>query len=97
MLRARAAKKFSKFALVPLVIFTIVLVIPFVNGFYYTFTDWDGFETTKFVGFDNYVKSFKDPTFWATLRFTTLFVVVSLVIVNVVATPSGSSSNFFLI
>ena len=74
-----------KLALTPLVIFTVVLVIPFINGLYYTFTDWDGFESTKLVGFSNYVKSFQDPTFWSTLRFTALFVVVSLVIVNIVA------------
>jgi raffinose/stachyose/melibiose transport system permease protein len=74
-----------KLALTPLVIFTVVLVIPFANGFYYTFTDWDGFEATKLVGFTNYVKSFQDPMFWSTLRFTALFVVVSLVVVNVVA------------
>ena len=74
-----------KLAFTPLVIFTVVLVIPFINGLYYTFTDWDGFESTKLVGFSNYVKSFQDPTFWSTLRFTALFVVVSLVIVNVVA------------
>lgn len=82
---ARATKKFMKLAFTPLVIFTVVLIIPFINGFYYTFTDWDGFESTKLVGFSNYVKSFQDPTFWSTLRFTALFVVVSLVIVNVVA------------
>ena len=74
-----------QFASVPLAIFSIVLVVPFVNGVYYTFTDWDGFETTKLVGFSNYSKSFQDPTFWSTLRFTALFVVVSLILVNVVA------------
>ena len=74
-----------KFAGIPLAIFSVVLVVPFVNGVYYTFTDWDGFEVNKLVGFSNYVKSFQDPTFWSTLRFTALFVVVSLVIVNVVA------------
>jgi raffinose/stachyose/melibiose transport system permease protein len=83
--RARATKKFFKFAGVPLAIFTVVLVVPFVNGFYYTFTDWDGFEVTKFVGLNNYVESFSDPKFWSTLRFTGLFVVVSLILVNVVA------------
>jgi raffinose/stachyose/melibiose transport system permease protein len=62
-----------------------VLVVPFITGFYYTFTDWDGFEANKLVGFKNYTKSFQDPTFWSTLRFTGLFVVVSLVAVNVVA------------
>ena len=81
----RTTKKFLKFAAAPLSIFTIVLVIPFVNGFYYTFTDWDGFESTKLVGISNYTKSFQDPTFWSTLRFTSLFVVVSLIAVNVVA------------
>ena len=81
----RSAKKFLEFAFLPLAIFTVVLIVPFVNGVYYTFTDWDGFEVTKLVGFKNYVKSFQDPMFWSTLRFTALFVVVSLVIVNAVA------------
>ena len=85
VISARKTKKFLKFAGIPLVIFTIVLVVPFVNGFYYTFTDWDGFEVTKLVGFENYADSFADPKFWVTLRFTALFVVVSLVLVNIVA------------
>jgi len=99
--KTRAVKKFLKFAGIPLAIFTVVLVVPFVNGFYYTFTDWDGFETTKLVGFSNYKKSFQDPTFWSTLRFTALFVVVSLVLVNAVAfglalivTSKLKSANF---
>ena len=85
MTKTRAVKKFLKFAGIPLAIFTVVLVVPFVNGFYYTFTDWDGFEVNEFVGLSNYVESFADPKFWTTLRFTGLFVVVSLVLVNVVA------------
>ena len=85
MTKARSLKKFMKFAALPLAIFTVVLVVPFVNGFYYTFTDWDGFGITKFVGFSNYSESFADPKFWTTLRFTGLFVVVSLILVNVVA------------
>jgi len=82
---ARAMKKFMKFAGIPLAIFTIVLVIPFVNGVFYTFTDWDGFKTTKLVGFSNYSDSFSDPKFWSTLQFTGLFVIISLIAVNVVA------------
>jgi raffinose/stachyose/melibiose transport system permease protein len=78
-------KKFLKFAGAPLAIFTVVLIVPFVNGFYYTFTDWDGFKTDKFVGLTNYTDSFGEPAFWTTLRFTALFVVVSLILVNVVA------------
>jgi len=83
--KTRSLKKFLKFAGIPLAIFTVVLVVPFVNGFYYTFTDWDGFKVDKFVGFSNYAESFADPKFWTTLRFTGLFVVVSLILVNAVA------------
>ena len=85
MTKTRATKKFLKFAGLPLAIFTIVLIVPFVNGFYYTFTDWDGFKTDKFVGFTNYTDSLSEPAFWTTLQFTALFVVVSLILVNVVA------------
>ena len=85
VISARKTKKFLEFAGIPLVIFTIVLVVPFVNGFYYTFTDWDGFEVNNLVGFSNYADSVADPKFWVTLRFTALFVVVSLILVNIVA------------
>ena len=54
MASARATKRFMKLAFTPLAIFSLVLVVPFATGFYYTFTDWDGFESTKLVGFDNH-------------------------------------------
>jgi len=78
-------RKFAIFAAVPMAIFSAVLVYPFAQGFFLTFTDWDGFKYEKFTGTANYTKSFKDPVFWSTLGFTLKFVVVSLVAVNVVA------------
>ena len=78
-------KKFVLFGALPLSIFLVVLVVPFSQGVFLTFTDWDGFDYKEFVGFDNYVASFQDETFWSTLQFTGAFVIVSLVIINVVA------------
>jgi raffinose/stachyose/melibiose transport system permease protein len=78
-------RKFGIFAAIPMAIFSAVLVYPFAQGFFLTFTDWDGFKYEKFTGVTNYTKSFKDPVFWSTLGFTLKFVVVSLVAVNVVA------------
>ena len=78
-------KKFSIFAAIPLAIFSVVLIWPFIQGFFLTFTDWNGFKYEEFVGFENYVKSFQDPEFWTTLLFTLKFVVVSIILVNVVA------------
>lgn len=98
----KSLKKFIIFGALPLSIFSLVLVYPFSQGLFLTFTDWDGFEFEGFVGFDNYIKSFQDETFWSTLSFTALFVVVSLIAVNVVAfglallvTTKLRSSNIF--
>lgn len=77
--------KFFMFAALPIAVFIVVLVVPFSQGLFLTFTNWDGFSFEKFVGIDNYIKSFQDETFWSTLSFTGLFVVVSLVLINVVA------------
>jgi len=81
----RSLKKFGLFAALPLSIFFIVLAVPFGQGLFLTFTDWDGFSYEKFIGVGNYAKSFQDPEFWATLTFTLKFVVVSLFAVNAVA------------
>ncbi len=99
---AKALKRFFTFGAIPLLLFSVVLIYPFAQGLFLTFTDWNGFEYAEFVGFDNYVKSFADPVFWATLIFTVTFVVVSLIAVNVVAfglallvTAKLRSSNIF--
>jgi raffinose/stachyose/melibiose transport system permease protein len=78
-------KKFGIFAALPLAIFSAVLVYPFGQGLFLTFTNWNGFKYTKFSGIANYTKSLHDPAFWSTLRFTILYVIVSLVLVNLVA------------
>jgi raffinose/stachyose/melibiose transport system permease protein len=102
MQTSRSLKKFVLFGALPLSIFFIVLAVPFGQGIFLTFTDWDGFGFKEFVGFENYAKSFQDETFWSTLSFTGAFVVVSLILVNVVAfglallvTAKLRSSNIF--
>jgi raffinose/stachyose/melibiose transport system permease protein len=80
----RELKKFSIFALVPLAAFVFVLLLPFFNGLINTFTDWDGFKITKFIGIDNYVAAFQDDKFWTTLNFTFAFVIVSVILVNLI-------------
>jgi len=100
--KKRSLKKFGLFAALPMSIFFIVLVVPFGQGLFLTFTDWDGFSYEKFIGVGNYAKSLQDPEFWTTLTFTLKFVLVSLVAVNVVAfglallvTATLKSKNIF--
>lgn len=83
--RSQEFKRFAIFALVPLAIFTLVLVVPFTRGVWFTFTDWDGFEVTSFVGLDNYIAAFQDAPFWGSLLLTLAYVAASLVLVNAVA------------
>jgi len=82
--RTQELRRFGIFALVPLFIFTFVLVVPFFRGVFLTFTDWNGFETTSIVGFDNYFVAFQDESFWASMGITLAYVLASLVLVNVV-------------
>ena len=79
---AKNIKKFLIFALIPLFAFTAVLLVPFLQGLALTFTNWDGFEVSSFVGLDNYIKSFQDPGFWSTLSFTGSFVLISIILIN---------------
>lgn len=83
--RRQEVQRFAMFALVPLSIFTLVLVVPFIRGVYFTFTDWDGFDVTRFVGFENYAVVFQDQPFWASLTLTLAYVAASVVLVNLVA------------
>ena len=99
---AKQYKKFLMFGALPLFIFTIVLLVPFTQGLFLTFTNWDGFELSSFVGLDNYILAFQDPGFWTTLSFTGSFVLVSIVLINAVAfglallvTAKLRSSNIF--
>ncbi|CAM4188630.1 carbohydrate ABC transporter permease [Lederbergia lenta] len=63
---------------------TIVLVIPFIQGVYYSFTEYNGFQVNGFVGFDNYIKLLKDDQFLYSLWFTGGFSVVSVIGINIV-------------
>ncbi len=83
--RRQAISRFLVFAFVPLSIFTLVLVVPFLRGIYYSFRDWDGFGSTKFVGLDNYRVVFQDDAFWHTLWLTLGYVLACVVLTNLVA------------
>lgn len=67
----------------------IVTLIPFLESFVFSFTDYSGydFSTAKFVGFKNYKTAFSDPTILAGLGFTLMYVILTTFIVTVLALP----------
>ena len=61
-----------------LAIFCGVILYPFVNSVLMSFTDKSlVMPTSQFVGVENYIKTFKDPTFVRTLTNTAVFVICS--------------------
>jgi raffinose/stachyose/melibiose transport system permease protein len=77
-------KRFGIFAALPLGIFTLVLIVPFIRGLFLTFTDWNGFGFSEFVGLDNYAVSIQDERFWSAMTMTFAYVAASLILVNLV-------------
>lgn len=93
----------SIFALPGCLIFFLVVMTPFIYGFYLTLTDWDGIRSVKnIVGFDNYISTFRDADFWISLSSTFKYVIATVVFTNLIAfivayilTSGIKGQNFF--
>ncbi|WP_223636524.1 sugar ABC transporter permease [Planococcus sp. 4-30] len=74
------------FTLPLLIIFTIIVIIPFIIGIYYAFFEWDGINANPkvFVGMENFLTLFSDERFLKSTWLTVLFTVLSVISVNVV-------------
>ncbi|WP_342576353.1 sugar ABC transporter permease [Paenibacillus sp. FSL M8-0142] len=69
-----------------LLFFGITIIIPFVMGMYYSFTNWNGVSgNVEWVGLDNFVKIFtSDRAFADSFWFTTKFTIVGVILTNLV-------------
>lgn len=83
-------KWFKVLAMPAVILFTMVILIPFVIGVIYSFTSWRGTYFAggenwwqALVGFDNYVKVFKSGNFMNAFLYTLKFTAVAVISVNV--------------
>ena len=82
----KAIKKYWPVFLLPtMAAFTIGFIVPFIEGIYLSFCKFTTIRDAKFVGFSNYIEAFKDETFPHAFGFTTLFAIVTLLLVNILA------------
>ena len=65
--------------------FIIGFVWPFIQGMYLSFCKFRLVSDATFVGFDNFVKAINDSSFMYSFGYTSLYAVVSLVLINVFA------------
>ena len=77
------------FCLPFMIVFALFLLFPMLFGLFIGFFDWDILSTRTWTGFGNYVKLFKDATFYSSLGHTLVFVLVS--------TPLLLVTGFFMV
>ncbi|GKU77339.1 carbohydrate ABC transporter permease [Paenibacillus sp. L3-i20] len=69
-----------------IIFFSLIIVMPFLLGLYYSFTDWNGVSgEVSWIGLENYKQIFMHDTgfrdsFWFTTKFTILGVVLTNVL-----------------
>ena len=73
------------FILPTMAAFMIGFVVPFLEGIYLSFCDFTTIKDASFVGLENYAKAISDKTFTHAFSFTTVFAIVTLVLINVLA------------
>ncbi|MCL2559159.1 MAG: sugar ABC transporter permease [Turicibacter sp.] len=66
---------------------TLVIIIPFILGVYYSFTDWNAVSGTQvnWVGLQNYTAVFNDVTFLHSFIVTSVFAVINMIVINLVS------------
>ena len=82
----KSIKKYWPIFLLPtMAAFMIGFIIPFIEGIYLSFCKFTTIKDAEFVGISNYIDALKDTTFTGSFRFTALFAIVTLVLINVLA------------
>lgn len=68
------------FALPYLLVFGVFLLYPLLKGFYMSLYDWNAIfpSESEFIWFENYVRMFRDPLFWTSVKNTVYFVALTV-------------------
>ncbi len=86
MISKTIKKWFPLFLLPTLIAFVIGFLVPFMMGLWLSFCEYTSVDRGTFVGVANYLRVFTaDSQFWPSFVFTSLFTLVSVVLINVAA------------
>ena len=78
-------RKFIVFAmLIPTILLIGFVLVPAVDLFRMSFTDWDGWSPTRnFIGIKNYLNMFKNKDLWLSLRNNAVYFFAHLIMIPV--------------
>ncbi|MGW0479113.1 carbohydrate ABC transporter permease [Nonomuraea sp. NPDC003214] len=69
MERLRKYGFIAGFLIVPVVLYSVFVISPYIQAFQISLTDWDGYAASPaYVGLENFAKLFDDDAFWQALR-----------------------------
>ena len=85
--KTRESYLFFAFLFPSVFAFCMIIIIPFFMGIYYSFTDWNAITGTEisWVGLQNYIASLSDITFIHSFLITTIYAILSVFVLNIVA------------
>ena len=85
LIRRPIQKWFPLFILPTFLCFIIGFIWPFLQGIYLSFCNWLTPRDATWIGWNNYIKAFEDPSFARAFWNTSAFAAVSIVLINVIA------------
>lgn len=69
------------FLALPLFVYISIVILPLLTSFYYSFTDWNGFNIEfNFTGIENYEKMYSDPLFSNAIGNTVIWTIAAIVL-----------------
>ncbi len=74
-------------------LFFVFHTIPFLQGIFYSFTDWKGYGNWEWVGIRNYLQLFKDPDVLGAYAFTFTFAIITTILVNILSLTLACALN----
>ena len=75
------------------ILFFMFHTVPFLQGIFYSFTDWKGYGVWHTVGLRNYIQFFKDPAMGQTYGFTIKFAIFATIFTNVLSLALACGLN----
>ena len=74
------------FLAVPVALYSVFVISPYVQAFQISLTDWNGYKSRlHYIGFDNFTRLFGDEVFWRALRNHGILLLVLPLVTVVIA------------
>jgi raffinose/stachyose/melibiose transport system permease protein len=89
MRKAKHPAVFWLFLAPVLLAFLLVIVVPFLLGVVYSFTNWSATarlgDTLRLIGLGNYAGILKDPSFAYSFGLTVVYTILNMIVINVIS------------